>query len=61
MAIESGLSLSNLRRNVTSPGGTTEKAIGVLEANHVRDLFKQALQAAKLRSEELAELMEKSE
>lgn len=61
MAIESGQSLAELRHNVTSPGGTTEKALSVLEENNIRDLFKQALLAAKLRSEELAELMEKSE
>ncbi|RDI41318.1 pyrroline-5-carboxylate reductase [Aquicella lusitana] len=59
MAIESGTSLAELRRKVTSPGGTTEKAISVLEENNIRRLFKQALQAAKLRSEELATLLGK--
>lgn len=57
MAIESGTNLSELRRNVTSPGGTTEKAVAVLEENNIRGLFKKALQAAKIRSEELADLL----
>lgn len=57
MAIESKDSLQQLRKNVTSPGGTTEKALSVLEQNNLRDIFKQALHAAKIRSEELATLM----
>lgn len=57
MAIESGESLETLRLQVTSPGGTTEKAIAVLEKNNIRDIFSAALEAAKVRSEELAELM----
>jgi len=57
MAIESGTPLDELRLQVTSPGGTTEKAISVLEENNLRHVFKQALVAAKCRSEELAELL----
>lgn len=57
MAIESGSSLIELRHHVTSPGGTTEKAISVLEENNIRDLFMKALEAAKLRSEELATIL----
>lgn len=56
MAIESGLPLATLRHNVTSPGGTTEKALAVLEENNIRGIFAKALQAAKQRSEELAAL-----
>lgn len=59
LAIESKTSLDELRQQVTSPGGTTEKAISVLEENNIRGLIKQALFAAKLRSEELASLFEK--
>jgi pyrroline-5-carboxylate reductase len=59
MAIESSTSLTELRRNVTSPGGTTEKAISVLEENNIRGLFRKALHAAKLRSEELASMLDK--
>ncbi len=54
MALESNLSVVQLRKNVTSPGGTTEKAIQVLEENGMDDLFEKALTAAKERSEELA-------
>lgn len=54
MAIESGASPNELRHQVTSPGGTTEKAISVLEENNIRYIFELALQAAKIRSQELA-------
>jgi pyrroline-5-carboxylate reductase len=56
MAIESRSPLVELRHSVTSPGGTTEMALSVLEKNHVREIIQQALMAAKRRSEELAEL-----
>jgi pyrroline-5-carboxylate reductase len=56
MAMESGKSLAELRQNVTSPGGTTEKAISVLQESNLHAIFKKALQAAKLRSEELASI-----
>lgn len=59
IAIESGQSLEELRHNVTSKGGTTEKAISVLEEQDIRGLLKNALEAAKLRSEEIAEAMGK--
>lgn len=57
MAIESGQPLTELRKQVTSPGGTTERGILVLEENNIRHLLKKTLQAAKLRSEELATLL----
>lgn len=50
----SGESPAQLRKNVASPGGTTEQAIRVLEEKNIRQIFLDALQAAKLRSEELA-------
>lgn len=59
MAIESGKPLEELRQHVTSPGGTTEKAISVLEENELRTIYHRALEAGKKRSEELAELMGK--
>ena len=43
-----------LRESVTSPGGTTIAAIRVLEQERVRAAFLNAIEAAKLRSEELA-------
>ncbi len=42
-----------LRESVTSPGGTTIAAIRVLEERSVRAAFLNAIEAAKLRSEEL--------
>ena len=59
MAIESGTSLTELRQQVTSPGGTTEKALSVLEEKDIRQLLHEAVMAAKSRSEELAELLGK--
>lgn len=54
MAIENKMDLKELRKQVTSPGGTTEKAINTLEENNLRYILKKAVTAAKLRSEELA-------
>lgn len=53
MAIESNDTLEKLRQKVTSPGGTTEKAIAVMEENHLRKIFENAVNAAAKRSEEL--------
>ncbi|MEJ2687866.1 MAG: pyrroline-5-carboxylate reductase [Gammaproteobacteria bacterium] len=55
MALESADDPAVLRQRVTSPGGTTEKAVGVLEDGALRGLFLKALQAAASRSRELAE------
>lgn len=57
MALESPDDAATLRRRVTSPGGTTEQAIRVLEEGDLRRLFRRALQAASDRSEELARLL----
>ncbi|PHS24499.1 MAG: pyrroline-5-carboxylate reductase [Methylophaga sp.] len=54
MALESDDSTVILRQKVTSPGGTTERAIHELEDGGVRGLFENALVAAALRSRELA-------
>ena len=54
MATQSGLAPAQLRRNVTSPGGTTESAIAVLDANHCRTALIEALRQAANRSVELA-------
>jgi pyrroline-5-carboxylate reductase len=53
MALETNVDAAELRRRVTSPGGTTEAAICVLENDKIHDLFLRALKAAKIRSEEL--------
>ncbi|OGT47048.1 MAG: pyrroline-5-carboxylate reductase [Gammaproteobacteria bacterium RIFCSPHIGHO2_12_FULL_41_20] len=53
MALESGESLHALRQQVTSPGGTTEKGVEVLQQAKIDQLFFAVLQAAKQRAEEL--------
>lgn len=55
MALESTDPPATLRARVTSPGGTTERAIGVLEEGGIRDLFAHALKAAHDRSVELSD------
>ncbi|MCG8428666.1 MAG: pyrroline-5-carboxylate reductase [Chromatiales bacterium] len=57
MAIESSDGPSTLRQKVTSPGGTTERALSILEAGDIRTLFDKALSGAKERSIELSELL----
>ena len=54
MALESSEDPATLRRHVTSPGGTTERAIDVLQEGDFEALIRRALQAAKERSRELA-------
>ena len=39
MALESSDDLATLRQRVTSPGGTTEQGVGVLEAHHLKKHF----------------------
>ena len=50
LAMESPESAGELRRNVTSPGGTTEAAIGQLQAAGLEATFDAALKAAAQRS-----------
>ena len=57
MAIESPDNPQTLRRKVTSPGGTTEKAIGTLEQCGLRQAFEDALKAANDRSVELSQTL----
>lgn len=54
MAVTSGQGPTQLRKNVTSPNGTTQAAIETLDAHHVLSLIEQALMAASQRSEQLA-------
>ena len=54
MALESSEDPEELRKRVTSPGGTTEQAIGVFEQGKLRELVFNALHAAHDRSEDLA-------
>ncbi|HEY4732834.1 MAG TPA: pyrroline-5-carboxylate reductase [Gammaproteobacteria bacterium] len=57
MALETTEECATLRERVTSPGGTTEQAITVLQQGKIQDLFDRALQAAHHRAMELAELL----
>jgi pyrroline-5-carboxylate reductase len=56
MAIESKKSMAELRQQVTSPGGTTERALKSLNNDHFYDIIKKALKEAKNRAEELAKI-----
>lgn len=53
MALEGTANLTTLRQQVTSPGGTTEKGVSVLEEQNLSGLILKTLTAAKERSEEL--------
>ena len=54
MALESEENASMLRQRVTSPGGTTERAIHILQEGGFKELVSNALHAAAERSRELA-------
>ncbi len=57
MALEGGDEPATLRVRVTSPGGTTEQAVKVLEDAGIVALFHDAVGAAVRRSRELADLL----
>lgn len=59
MALESSCDAATLRAQVTSPGGTTERALNVLLEGGIETLFRAALEAARNRSVELAEALGK--
>jgi len=55
LARQAGQAPAQLRKNVTSPGGTTEAALGVLMAGDgLQPLMNRAVEAATVRSRELA-------
>ena len=60
MAMESGDEPATLRSRVTSPGGTTERAIAAFEERGLATLVAQALAAARDRSVELSRLLDES-
>jgi len=60
MALEGGEEPAQLRRRVTSPGGTTEQAVKALEAGGIEPLFEAAVAAAIGRARELADLFGKN-
>ncbi len=59
MAKTSDLTPAQLKKNVMSPGGTTEQAIKTFEEQGIRELFDTALYAAVNRSRELADILGK--
>lgn len=54
MALQSSDEPAALRRQVTSPGGTTERAVGLLQQGGLEALFAEALRGARDRAQELA-------
>lgn len=61
MVQHSELEPAQLKRNVMSPGGTTERGIAVLEQHDLAGMFASAIDAAARRSVELGELLEGNE
>ena len=53
LMLESGESPAALRRKVTSPGGTTEAALKVMDERQLLAIFAAAIQAATQRGREL--------
>jgi pyrroline-5-carboxylate reductase len=60
LALASAEPAATLRARVTSPGGTTERAITRLEEGGIRGLFREALQAACQRAVELGDRLGES-
>ena len=54
LAMKSEKSFPELRRQVTSPGGTTEQAIHVFEKNNMREILRAAMEAAAKHGREMA-------
>tara|TARA_R100000900_G_scaffold1439_1_gene3009 strand:- start:39709 stop:40533 length:825 start_codon:yes stop_codon:yes gene_type:complete len=54
LALASDVDVSELRKRVTSPGGTTEAALAQLEKDDFKAIIARAVNQAKRRSEELA-------
>ncbi|MEH6909313.1 MAG: pyrroline-5-carboxylate reductase [Oceanicoccus sp.] len=57
MALSSDVDTAELRRRVTSPGGTTAEALKVFDDQDLKGIFTQAMEACRDRSEELAEIL----
>jgi pyrroline-5-carboxylate reductase len=57
MALENDVDLVELRRQVTSPGGTTERAVASFEQEGLRHLVTSAMRAAADRAAEMAREM----
>ena len=57
LALVSDESPTELRRRVTSPGGTTQAAVEILDKNGCKEILIRAVHAARERSVELAKLL----
>lgn len=57
MALLSASDLAELRKQVTSPGGTTEQALNTFQQGKLEELVHKAMSAAKFRSIELSQLL----
>ena len=57
LALESEEDLPELRYRVTSPGGTTERALLSMEDSNLRGMVKKAFEAAAQRAEELGKIL----
>lgn len=55
LALETGEPLADLRKQVTSKGGTTEAALNSFQSGGIRELFKHAMEAARERNQALAQ------
>ena len=60
MALEGAEEPALLRKHVTSPGGTTEAAIKVMEQNGLRTILNEAVAAATRRARELGDMFGKN-
>ncbi len=54
MALESDVDVSELRRRVTSPAGTTERAIQSFQASGLEEMFRRAMADCVQRAQEMA-------
>ncbi len=57
MAITADVGPAELRRRVTSPGGTTERAIAAFDDAEMKNIFATALAACAARGQELAQIL----
>lgn len=57
LALESNQSLAELRQQVASPNGTTERAIKVLEEGKIRQLLADAIKAVIARTKEMEKIL----
>lgn len=55
MALDSDIEISELRRNVTSPGGTTEQAVLTFQQEGLSDIVMDALEAARNQAQKLSQ------